>query len=763
MMLYNIIYIFLMRFVIVLSETGCHDIKTCGNCIGYALESCVWCSVQNFKGKRCQPLEMSKNSTWCEGHVSISTKTYKVLQNDTFNSGENGTKVVQFLPQIINVKVRPGVPVYFNMAYKPAKDYPLDVYYIMDYSYTMRVHQKKLRDQGFEIYRELTKLTNNVQLGVGSFVEKPALPFSRFNNVAYSFKNELSLTQNMVLFQNVLKVNLTGSNNDDPEAGFDALMQAMVCLKEIGWRESARRIIILATDSTYHSAGDGKFVGAEKPNDMKCHLDNNNYNMSLVFDYPSVSQINKVATENNIKIIFAAIADVKKEYEQLAKKIRGAKYVELNDGSNLVTMIKNEYLELIRSVDINIEIPPHIELSLEPDCRKAGNCFIKHNESVNINATLKVKSCPDIDSVSEVRVGPVALNEKLKIFVKTDCVCDCERKVSITNSTKCSGNGLYQCGICKCNENNYGDDCRCKGNSTTSKDLDECKINPLATQYCSGRGTCSCGKCVNCDKGFHGDHCQYDDTACPSPGGKLCAEYGLCRYGKCQCFQNRTGLGCECPLDNDSCFAAHSKEVCSGNGKCVCGECVCFQMNSLNRTCFGRFCDSCDEFAEKRCQELEDYAACNYLYNKTYCDSSYNQTAPTVVRIVDTLNETLPDQQMVKWCKKQMKNGTLIFKYLYPLSTPNTLHVIIQKELEPLPQINLLFAILVPFGVLLLIGLLTIIIWKILVDIYDAREYKNFAEKSAAAGFSVPGIVNPHYRPPAATYINTMYNQNISS
>lgn len=154
----------------------------------------------------------------------------------------------------------------------------------------------------------------------------------------------------MTQFQDVLIDNLFGSNNDDPEGGFDALMQAMLCQNEIGWRKTARRIIILSTDATYHSAGDGKFVGAVKPNDMKCHLEDNNYNMDLDLDYPSVSQINKIATEHNFKIIFAAVSSVKNHYEGLVKKIRGAKYVELSEGSNLVTMVKEEYLVSLKSL-----------------------------------------------------------------------------------------------------------------------------------------------------------------------------------------------------------------------------------------------------------------------------------------------------------------------------------------------------------------------------------------------------------------------------
>lgn len=47
-------------------------------------------------------------------------------------------------------------------------------------------------------------------------------------------------------------------NLDGPEGGFDAIMQAVVCRKQIGWREQARRLLVFSTDAGFHYAGDGK-------------------------------------------------------------------------------------------------------------------------------------------------------------------------------------------------------------------------------------------------------------------------------------------------------------------------------------------------------------------------------------------------------------------------------------------------------------------------------------------------------------------------
>jgi integrin beta 1 len=148
----------------------------------------------------------------------------------------------------------------------------------------------------------------------------------------------------MDVFQTKLQEDPSGSNYDDPEGGLDGLMQVMACEKELGWRSEARRIIIMCTDATYHSAGDGKMVGAEKPNDMKCYLNNNTYDHSLIQDYPSVSQLNQMATSGKFRIIFAAPRSVKYEYEALATQILSARYAELKKDSNIVEIIEKAYL-----------------------------------------------------------------------------------------------------------------------------------------------------------------------------------------------------------------------------------------------------------------------------------------------------------------------------------------------------------------------------------------------------------------------------------
>ena len=133
-------------------------------------------------------------------------------------------------------------------------------------------------------------------------------------------------------------------NLDAPEGGFDAIMQAVVCENEIGWRKQARRLLVFSTDAGFHYAGDGKLGGVITPNDGQCHMENHQYTHSKIQDYPSISQINLKVKENSVNIIFAVTASQYEVYKKLSKHVEGSSSAELKeDSSNVVELIRDEY------------------------------------------------------------------------------------------------------------------------------------------------------------------------------------------------------------------------------------------------------------------------------------------------------------------------------------------------------------------------------------------------------------------------------------
>lgn len=141
-----------------------------------------------------------------------------------------------------------------------------------------------------------------------------------------------------------MKSAYVSGNLDGPEGGFDAIMQAVVCQLEIGWRGSARRLIVFSTDAGFHVAGDGKLGGLITPNDGACHMSSDMYTHSTIQDYPSISQINLKVKEHGINIIFAVTATQHDLYKKLTEHIEGSSSAVLSyDSSNVVELIRDEY------------------------------------------------------------------------------------------------------------------------------------------------------------------------------------------------------------------------------------------------------------------------------------------------------------------------------------------------------------------------------------------------------------------------------------
>ena len=56
----------------------------------------------------------------------------------------------------------------------------------------------------------------------------------------------------------------TVTNHDAPEAMLEALLQVAVCKDVIGWREAARKLILVMTDQGFHTTGDGSVRAGER-------------------------------------------------------------------------------------------------------------------------------------------------------------------------------------------------------------------------------------------------------------------------------------------------------------------------------------------------------------------------------------------------------------------------------------------------------------------------------------------------------------------
>lgn len=70
-----------------------------------------------------------------------------------------------------------GNPYRINLLYSQAVDYPVDLYYLMDLSNSMRDDKEKLSSLGTQLSATMENITSNFRLGFGSFVDKVVMPY----------------------------------------------------------------------------------------------------------------------------------------------------------------------------------------------------------------------------------------------------------------------------------------------------------------------------------------------------------------------------------------------------------------------------------------------------------------------------------------------------------------------------------------------------------------------------------------------------------
>lgn len=63
------------------------------------------------------------------------------------------------------------------MTYKHLRNYPVDLYYLMDDSRSMNDDKEMLSDLGIQLVESMKNLTNDFRLGFGVFVDKAVLPY----------------------------------------------------------------------------------------------------------------------------------------------------------------------------------------------------------------------------------------------------------------------------------------------------------------------------------------------------------------------------------------------------------------------------------------------------------------------------------------------------------------------------------------------------------------------------------------------------------
>uniref|UniRef100_A0A3P8WGT8 Integrin beta n=1 Tax=Cynoglossus semilaevis TaxID=244447 RepID=A0A3P8WGT8_CYNSE len=750
-------------------------VTTCQQCLAVH-PSCAWCSQEFGKGgssvHRCDLKENLLTEGCNGGSLEFPSSTFSILKDTPLSDKASGAAddVTQIKPQKVHIKLRPGDSKHFTVSVKQAQDYPVDLYYLMDLSFSMKDDLFRLRTLGNELAVTMGQTTSNLRMGFGAFVDKTISPYmytyppeavrnpcrgiSETCLAQFGFKHVLTLTEEVARFTEEVEKQQVSRNRDAPEGGFDAVLQAVVCKDKIGWRPGASHLLVFTTDAKTHIALDGRIAGIVQPHDGQCHLDENNvYNKTA--DYPSLALMTEKMSENNINLIFAV---TKYEYSRL---IPGTTVGILSDDSgNVIQLIKEAYARIRSVVDLELlGVPEELHLSFNATCLNGEvtpglkSCSgVKIGDTVSFSVEAQLHGCPKEKS-STFTIKPRGFKDVLEVQVDFACSCDCQASVE-ANSPLCSnGNGTYECGVCQCHPARLGSRCECSVEDYNPSDDANCYPKP-GSPVCSGRGECLCGQCSCRANEFGqvwGTFCECDDYNCLRYKGALCSDHGKCNCGFCQCDAGWKGENCNCSARTDTCMSSIGL-LCSGRGNCECGVCQCTQPGAYGATC--EKCPTCPDSCtiKMACVECQHFKRGQYI-----SDNSCNRICRDEIRVVDELGDYETSTTNAVNCSYKDENDCVVhFQYHEDESGNSILFVV--KEPECPEGANILVVLMATAGAIILLGLAALLIWKLLVTIHDRREFAKFEEERAKAKWDTAN--NPLYKGATSTFTNVAYRGN---
>ncbi|KOB69184.1 Integrin beta5, partial [Operophtera brumata] len=718
-----------------------HD--ECGPCLS-AASHCRWCA---------DPLV----STGCsQAMIQRPEKPiWEVTENKTLQDMQPDSEeaVVQIQPQKIKM---------------PAKNYPVDLYYLMDLTWSMKDDKETLVSLRDDLPGLLKNLTDNFRLGFGSFAEKPIMPFISMDKgrranpctveevacePTYAYKHHLSLTNKVNEFIEKVNSSSVTANLDNAEAQLDALMQVLTCGDKIGWSARSRKIVILSSDGLLHIAGDGR--------------------LAATYDYPSIAQIYRLLDKYKVNVIFAVTESVKDHYDSLHELLEDFTYVAKleSDSSNILKLVKTGYEDIVSVVDF--EDDSHagpVKVRYFTDCGVKGGSLIEatrctgveYGMTLNYEAHVSLDSCKEYKTTNElIRISESQLGQdSLSLDVELQCGCRCAGDLMRDMAMTCHAHSHLVCGVC---QSGPSCDCSIENENDSAELMAQCREpNTTRTIACSGAGDCLCGKC-ECDRGYSGRYCQCKAcevsltpapallpvqelvTACAaSASARQCGGVGRgdCVCGQCSCANGWSGVACDCTDRTDTCTAPGSDAICSGNGD--------YQETGFKYS--GMFCEACATCENPLCASAEPCVSCHL---NTSCSDIC-----TIGNVNYTVSENLKETELASTddvtCILRVGEDALEceYKYTYTAVSQSTVAmdiVIRSRECYQPTSAKIMTSAFVIMACVVAAGIILILGIKSAQIVSDRRAYAKFLKEAEESRLHMQEI-NPLYISPISEF-----------
>ena len=749
-------------------SVDCDDFDSCSSCVG-AGSACIWCATAVTA--RCMP---ASSSTSCPPSSVVNPLTTTEVNNRPLD--ENN----QVSVRTVLMKLRVGQPQTFSVSVKVADNFPLDLYMLMDLSASFSGDLNTVKAIAPQIVSAVGSLTSRFQVGFGTFVDKVTAPFNApkalgLRHVAggepsacpnmpcsrpISFEHVVNLTNSTDLFSQSLQDIVISTSSDDLEGTLDAMMQAVVCTNVVGWREEARKVLLVMTDDLMHTAGDGRLAGIYRPNDARCRTkfdpteNKTLYSASRDYDYPTVEQMRMVLEQFGVVPVFATSAQ-RQYFNNIAQRFSGfAEELSMN-ADNLVNVIDLTYNQLLNSSRLEFPVRDYLQVNINADCptgsiATSGNgCSGIGKGIVNFSVNVTLTRCPSTSVQENITVFVRPAFGTFTIMLDGHCSCDCEKEAQ-ANSQFCTNNGNLTCGKCLCSDEWTGDNCSC---STAP-----CSSTP---SLCNGRGTCECGKCV-CDPPlnmypgvdvplFYGDNCECDNFRClEGSNQKICSGQGSCQCdGTCDCRISQFGIpydGQACDCDPANCVPQNGQcgatqdctVVCNGQG--TCRPCDTNNPCTCNATHTGKFCEM--TIPDNDCELTDDLTQCVTCLGQNRSDC---QDCNQYILATSLSSETTTCSFSSELCT---------YAYEITVIDDTIMYRVQPRSCFPIPIWGIVILIVL---VIIIIGIVILVIIRVIIWCYDRMEYQRFKRNVAITDLTKNQ--NPLYVSPETKYTNVTYKE----
>ncbi|MEH2445681.1 MAG: hypothetical protein V7K18_07835 [Nostoc sp.] len=175
----------------------------------------------------------------------------------------------------------------------------------------------------------------DLEFGLASFKDKPVSYLGSPGD--YVYQKEVSLTTDAGQVKTAVGKFDANGGNDEPESQLEALLHAALD-SSIGYRVGSKRLVFLATDATYHVAGDLKNAS---PTPTTVVANNGDGVIDPNEDYPDITQVQAALIANDIIPVFLATSDVKSTYDGLVSSLgRGIVTTLDSNSENVADVIK---------------------------------------------------------------------------------------------------------------------------------------------------------------------------------------------------------------------------------------------------------------------------------------------------------------------------------------------------------------------------------------------------------------------------------------